>query len=243
MRMGYRVLFFGFAALIWIVINLPASLVRHLIDPSTATLVAPTGTIWRGSSQLVSPLGLQADLQWDTTFLRPGANFVLTHKNSLIEGRFEPGFTTQRITVAGQIEAATLAPLLARYDLFVPGTFDLKATDLTVSPQGLSMTAPSELQWSGGQTRYILAGRRYEALMPPLLATISTREDNTLEADVKFSAEETTPLLVMRLKPNGSVYLGVTRGMLRLANYPWSGNEADSDLIFEVERKLTQSAT
>ena len=64
---------------------------RHVIDPSVATLVAPTGTIWQGSSRIVSPLGLQAEVQWETTFLRPGADFVLSHENSLIKGRFEPG--------------------------------------------------------------------------------------------------------------------------------------------------------
>lgn len=241
--MGYRVLFFGLAAAVWIVINLPASLVRHLVDPSAATLVAPTGTIWQGSSQLVSPLGMRAEIQWETTFLRPGADFVLSHENSLIKGRFEPGIRNHGITVAGQLDTATLAPLLARYDLFVPGIFDLKATDLTMSPEGLSMTSPSELQWSGGQTRYILANRRYEALMPPLVASIAARGDSVLEANIKFSAEETTPLLILRLKPSGTVYLGVTRGMLRLANYPWSGEEAEGELIFEVERALTQSAS
>ena len=82
--MGYRILFFGLAAIVWIVINLPASLMRHVIDPSVATLVAPTGTIWQGSSRIVSPLGLQAEVQWDSTFLRPGADFVLSNENSLI---------------------------------------------------------------------------------------------------------------------------------------------------------------
>lgn len=241
--MGYRVLFFGLVAIVWIVINLPASLVRHLVDPSTVAFVAPTGTIWQGSSQIVSPLGLQAEVQWDTTFLRPGANFTLTHENSLINGRFEPGFSGHRIIVAGQLGTATLAPLLARYDLFVPGTFDLKTTDLTLNPDGLSITAPSELQWSGGQTSYILANRRYEALMPPLFATIGARDDRTLEANIKFSADETTPLLVLQLKPNGNVYLGVTRGMLRLANYPWSGQEAEGALIFEVERALIRASS
>ncbi len=241
--MGYRILFFGLAATVWIVINLPASLMRHVIDPSVATLVAPTGTIWQGSSRIVSPLGLQAEVQWETTFLRPGADFVLSHENSLIKGRFEPGINNHRVTVVGQLDTATLAPLLAQYDLFVPGIFDLKATELTLSPEGLSMTSPSELQWSGGQTRYILGNRRYEALMPPLVASIAGRDDGVLEANIKFTAGETMPLLVLRLKPNGNIYLGVTRGMLRLANYPWSGEEAEGELIFEVERALTQSAS
>ena len=73
------------------------------------------------------------------------------------------------------------------------------------------MTASSELHWSGGRTSYILANRRYEALMPPLIAIIGARDNDVLEAKIKISAEETAPLLVLRLRPNGYVYLGVTR--------------------------------
>ena len=243
MRIRYRILFLGLVAIAWIAINLPASLVRHLVDPSAAAFVAPSGTVWQGASQIISPIGLRGEVQWEITLLRPGVNFALIHQNSFIQGRFELGMNNHRISLAGQVDTATLSPLLTRYDLFVPGTFDLTSTDLTLGPTGLFMTAPSELQWSGGRTRYILANRRYEALMPPLIAIIGARDNGVLEAKIKISAEETTPLLVLRLRPNGDVYLGVTRGMLRLANYPWSGNEAESDLIFEVERKLTQTST
>ena len=85
---------------------------RHVVDPSAATIVAPTGTIWQGSSQSVSPLGMRAEIQWNTTFLHPGADFVLSHENSFIEGRFEPGIDHHRVTVVGQLDTATLAPLL-----------------------------------------------------------------------------------------------------------------------------------
>ena len=243
MRVRYRILFLGLVTTVWIAINLPASLLRQLVSPSAATLVAPTGTVWLGASQIIGPVGLRAEVQWDVTLLRPGVNFALIHESSVIQGRFELGLHNHRISLAGQVDTATLSPLLTRYDLFVPGTFDLEKTDLTLGPAGLFMTVPSELQWSGGRTRYILANRRYEALMPPLIAIISARDNGVLEAKIKISAKETTPLLVLRLRPNGDVYIGVTRGMLRLANYPWSGNEAESDLIFEVERKLILTST
>ena len=64
-----------------------------------------------------------------------------------------------------------------------------------------------------------------------------------LEANVTLSSADAAPLLILRLNPSGSVYLGVTRGMLRLANYPWTGNEAETELIFEVERGLAQPLT
>ena len=57
MRIRYRILFLGLVAIAWIAINLPASLVRHLVDPSAATFVAPSGTVWQGASQIISPIG------------------------------------------------------------------------------------------------------------------------------------------------------------------------------------------
>ena len=80
--------------------------------------------------------------------------------------------------------------------------------------------------------------------MPPLDAQISSIEPGQLNAAVFFaegaSGENSPvpsdpPLLLMRLMQPGSVYIGVSRGLLRAANFPWQGNE-DGDLIFEIER-------
>ena len=189
------------------------------------------------------PLGIQAKLQWDTTLRHPGVSFALIDAKTSIQGRLEPSLSNIRASLSGQLDAQTLAPLLAQYDLFVPGIFDLRPTNLHFGADRLTMLSPSQLQWSGGQVRYILANRRYDALMPPLFASITAREDAALEANVTLSSADAAPLLILRLNPSGSVYLGVTRGMLHLANYPWTGNEAETELIFEVERGLAQPLT
>ena len=79
MRIRYRILFLGLVAIAWIAINLPASLVRHVVDPSAATFVAPSGTVWQGASQIISPIGLRGEVQWEITLLRPGVNLSLIH--------------------------------------------------------------------------------------------------------------------------------------------------------------------
>lgn len=237
MRIRYSVLLLGIAAL-WVVVHLPASLLRYVIAPSFGTLITPVGTLWRGSSQFVTPLGIQANLQWDTTLWHPGVNFALIDAKTSIQGRLEPSLSNIVASFSGQLDSQTLAPLLAQYDLFVPGIFDLQPTNLHFDADRLTMLSPGQLKWSGGQVGYILANRRYDALMPPLFASITAREDGTLEANVTLSSADAAPLLILRLNPSGSVYLGVTRGLLRLANYFWAGNEADTELIFEVERGL-----
>ena len=240
MRARYSVLLLGLAAVLWVVVNLPASMLRFVIAPSFGTLIMPTGTLWRGSSQFVTPLGIQAKLRWNTTLWRPGANFTLIDAKTSIKARLEPSLSNIRATLSGQLDAETLAPLLSKYDLFVPGIFDLQPTNLDFGAGRLTMLSSSQLQWSGGQVHYFLANRRYDALMPPLFASITARDDGAFEANVTLSSTNAAPLLILRLNPSGSVYLGVTRGMLRLAYYPWTGNEAETELIFEVERGLAQ---
>ena len=107
----------------------------------------------------------------------------------------------------------------------------------------VQMEKPSLIAWSGGDLRYILANRQYEAFMPPLQATLDTNAQGELETRVAANEEDNGVLMVLRWKRNGNVYFGVSRRMLRLANYPWSGTESEETLIFEVERRLTQSAS
>ena len=136
----------------------------------------------------MTPLGIEAKLQWDTTLRHPGVSFALIDAKTSIQGRLEPSLSNIRASFSGQLDSQTLAPLLAQYDLFVPGIFDLRPTNLHFGADRLTMLSPSQLQWSGGQVRYILANRRYDALMPPLFASITARDDGAREANVTLSA-------------------------------------------------------
>ena len=240
MSWAYRIAVVALIALISVTINLPASLLRRAVDSDTVQLIATTGTMWQGSAEVVA-LGVTSHLKWQTTATPLGATFVLTHQNSKIGGHLSLGTIQHEIDISGRIGSSTLAPLLSQYDLFVPGTFELPDTKLLWDTNGPRLRQPSALQWSGGLTQYILANRRYEARMPPLVAILNTTTGGALEAKVKTSQSETEPLLTLRMKTNNDIYLGVTRGLLRLANYPWSGAEADTALIFEVERALTKT--
>jgi hypothetical protein len=131
---------------------------------------------------------------------------------------------------------------LQRYDIFLPGTFTLNEMTVLWQPPAARLEKPSSLIWSGGDLRYILANRHYRAVMPPLLAKVDTNAQGELEARVVADDQDEALLMSLRWKNSGHLYIGVTRRMLRLANYPWSGSEPDSTLIFEVERRLTQPA-
>jgi len=229
----------GLGAL-WVLVNLPASQARNAIDSDQFALIAPTGTVWQGSAKLVTALGIESQIQWQTTLWRPGLDLQITDKNSAITGRIEFGIAAQKLQLTGTIDASTLAPLLRRYDLFLPGMFTLNEMTFIWEPPAARMAAPSSLIWSGGDLRYILAKQQYQAVMPPLVAKLASNPQGELEARIVADDQNDALLMILRLKNNGNLYFGVTRGMLRLANYPWSGDESESTLLFEVERRLTQ---
>lgn len=240
--MKLRILLIANLGVLWLMANLPANLLRQFIDSDQLTLVAPQGSLWHGSGRLVSNLGLQAQVQWQTMFWPLGLNLHLTDKDSDIHGRLKPALSNHlggyRLTLEGQLGATTLAPLLQRYNLFVPGTFRLNNTEMLMQQNQLRLSQPSSLQWSGGAVRYILANRQYQAAMPPLRATLVNTDQGHLEAKIYGREANSAPLLILRAAQNGNVYFAVSRGMLGLANYPWSGNEAADELIFEVQRSL-----
>ena len=225
---------------LWVLVNIPASQVRNVIDSDQFALIAPTGTVWQGSARLVTALGIESQIQWQTTLWRPGLDLQITDKNSAITGRIEFGIAAQKLHLTGTIDASTLDPLLRRYDLFLPGMFTLNEMTFIWEPPAARMAAPSSLIWSGGDLRYILAKQQYQAVMPPLVAKLASNPQGELEARIVADDQNDALLMILRLKNNGNLYFGVTRGMLRLANYPWSGDESESTLLFEVERRLTQ---
>ncbi len=238
--------------LIWVIANLPAGLIRLLIDEQQLAVVAPQGTLWHGSATLVSDLGLKGHCQWQTSLfqagtLQPSLALHITHDTSDLRARAHIDFSTTKVTLGGTVAASSLQPLLERYDLFLTGHFELSESVWNLQRDGFQLENPTTLGWNGGPVRYILANTLYTAAMPPLDARISNIEQGQLGAAI-FLADGTSadinetqselPLLLMRLIPGGSVYIGVSRGMLRLANFPWQGDEADEILIFEIERSL-----
>ena len=240
--MKTRIAVIASLGLLWVLVNLPASLVRNIIDSDQISLVAPNGTLWQGSARLVTALGIESQIQWRTTLWRPGLDLTFTDNNSTLAGRIEFGIAAHRFVLAGDLDASTLAPLLQRYDIFLPGTFTLNEMTVLWQPPAARLEKTSSLIWSGGDLRYILANRQYRAVMPPLLAKVDTNAEGELEARVVADDQDEALLMSLRWKNSGHLYIGVTSRMLRLANYPWSGSEPDSTLIFEVERRLTQPA-
>ena len=234
-------------ALIWISANLPAGLIRFFIDEQNLAVIAPRGTLWNGSATVVSNLGLRAHCHWQTSILRPGLDLHITDDITDVLATIQLNLSGATMTLSGSIGTSTLQPLLERYDLFLTGGFDLGDSHWALQQETIRLLKTATVQWNGGPVRYILANKLYTANMPALDAQISNGHTGQWQASIvlgegSFGGSEQAhleqPLLLLRLSQGGAVYIGVSRGLLRLANFPWQGDEADSDLIFEVERSL-----
>lgn len=252
-------------SLAWLIGNLPASLVRHLAPNPGISFVAPQGTLWNGSATVISHLGISGDLHWQTHLSKPEFEYRFVDGDTALQAQVSLHWSAPETQVQGTLAVDTLAPLLKQYDLFLSGRFDLQETDLNWPGESLLLDRPAKVIWSGGPVRYVLANTLYSADMPPMLATVSATANGGWQAAIDplpNIAEELGlgldpnqrpdqrpnqssdrpsapgPSLLLRITAKGALYIGVSRGLLRIANFPWPGNEADDELVFEMERFL-----
>ena len=181
----------------WVLANLPASLLRNIINSDQVSLIAPQGTLWNGSARLVTALDIDAQVRWQVTLWQPGIDLNISDENSQLSGRIEFGAMVQRLTLDGELNASTLAPLLRRYDLFLPGVY-AERHDFSVALWCCSNGKALLIAWSGGDLRYILANRQYEAFMRPLRATLDTNAQGELETRVTADGQKDGQLMVLR---------------------------------------------
>ena len=106
----------------------------------------------------------------------------------------------------------------------------------------VQMEKPSFIAWSGGDLRYILANRQYEAFMPPLQATLDTNAQGELETRVSANEQDNGLLMVLSWKrmvtcTSASAEDAAPRQL------PLVQHRVRRNPNFEVERRLTQSAS
>lgn len=84
---------------------------------------------------------------------------------------------------------------------------------------------------------YVLGGQFEQLSLPPLIAQITSQGDQGLMIAVA-KKDAVGTLFSLRLIDSGYVQVGVTRGFMRLMNYPWPGSQNDSDVVLEVEQPI-----
>ena len=220
----------------------PASLVRYLLrDAAPLTLVATTGTIWRGAGNLAfgaSPLGR---IEWSfapsTLFGgRLGFDVVIRDVRLQLSGRATASPSTARAEVAGTFDMAMLSPVLARYDIQIPGTLTVEDLDIAAAYGVRLPQLHGNVKWSGGRVAYRLSGRDHHIELPPLVGFLDSAtgepEMTVYQIDAKM------PLLLARVTREGLATIGITKQFTKLLGEPWPGGEPDHAVVLEVGEKL-----
>jgi len=228
-------LFLGFA-----IAFAPAGLIRIVFDRiDGATLIHPAGTIWRGQGQIViqeNPLGT---LAWDlhpATVLRGalGYDFDLAlPTGEQLTGTATVGFNRSfEVQVSGTVPAVLVNGFLAPYDMVISG--DLVLADAALAATGgIPQAAGGQVNWSGGQVRYILSGRSLTSILPPLVAYLGEGPEATV-----FAQNGQTPLIKAELLDTGFAKVGITRLLTKMLDNPWPGSEPDHAVVLEVEEQV-----
>jgi len=221
-----------------IIIRIPAGLIPNLIPTDAqVALLAPEGTIWSGSGNLLVQGIETGRLQWSlrpVTFVkgRVGYDLTLTGAGSDLDARVEQGIGTTEATLEGTVDSAFINRWLAPYYIELSGVFDVRA--VRVSLDGRTLTAlDGQLQWDGGPLRYRLSGKVHDSSLPAMTADLGPGP-----VAVAYATGESTPLLHAALKSDGFARFGVTKYLTRILGQPWPGGDPDHAVVLEVEEQV-----
>jgi hypothetical protein len=221
-----------------IVVRIPASVVQNFIPSSAGiALLAPEGTLWSGSGDLLVAGNRTGRLVWSftpVTFLqgRVGYDLELGAPGAHLGGRVAMGLSTIQAEIGGTVDAQFVNQWLAPYHIELSGAFELLAVSVTLEGQ-VPVAAGGRLTWEGGPLRYRLSGKVHDSVLPPMTADLGPE----LVA-VAHATGESMPLLHAALKSDGFARFGVTKYLTRMLGQPWPGSDPDHAVVLEVEEQV-----
>lgn len=245
--MKRNIILAALTVLIVIATQAPANLLRFgFTQIAGVNFIQPQGTIWQGNGVLIINPGISANLSWQLNWqigesLTPTIKWQLTNPEIALTGKVTPGLRTQKIDIQGNFTGRFLEPILAKYDISIPGVFEMSPTQILLSPASettaIELVADSQLFWSGGNIRYVLGNGLEQAYVPGLTSTIKSAKDTLPIASIALTENSTGPLLTMTPDQSGYVNIEVSRGFIELMGRTWTGSAKYSDVVLEIKRK------
>ena len=231
----------GLAALLGLALALlparAATSVAQRIDG--LALLAAEGPWWNGEADVVYR-GIHAGrLAWRVRWpallaAKLRADWRLVRGDDALQGHLQRGLNATEFTAAGRVEAASLNPLLAAYDIHIDGAFTV--VRFALSSSAAATDWDGALRWTGGVTTYRLSDRTTQVALPPMTARLGAEQgDPVLRV---ADADDQTLLLTMRLRDEGWLHAEITKRFIDLAGEPWPGAAPDDAVIITVERQL-----
>lgn len=231
------------AVTIFLVLRAPARLLDRLLgDALPISLSHSAGTIWNGEANVEAhghDLG-RASWNFDPATLMQGAmglRWRISGPSLSLAGKAQASPDTTDISANGKINADFVNHLLSNYHIQLSGTFELNGVTLTFTDAPYPRAAAGTLNWTGGPTRYRLAGEIENVTLPPMQAILSLTKDGHPQAET-FTPNVPAPLIRTRLAPDGWLHIAVTRRFTTLAGQPWPTSGPADEIVVEVAEKL-----
>ena len=246
--MKRNVIIGALVVLVMLIMLAPANLLRMAFAqvPGVA-LVKPQGTIWQGSGIMVVHPGFSANVTWQVKWqlgesLVPTIHWQLNNSELSLWGNVITGFSVQRVNIEGRFSGQSLEPVLTRYDISLPGTFQISPTALLMTTSGptteFELDNDSQLDWSGGNIRYVLSNGLEQAYVPALTATLKSTQGALPKVFIELAENSTGALLTLTPNREGYVNIEITRGFIELMGRTWTGSAKYNDVVLEVKRKV-----
>lgn len=229
----------------------PASLLTPLLPQGgqAVALEQLRGTLWRAAATVKHQGRVLGDLSWQ---FQPGrlltgqlgVDWQIAGPDVSGSGTAGRSLSAWHLTADGVAASRLFAPLLAEYELVIPGQVTLAALDANVRGQQLAELA-GHLLWPGGSVTFPQGNRLATIAMPPLRAELAMDGEQQPLAEVfqadgngKRSPGADYPLLTLTALASGFAKIAVTRRLTRLAGVPWPGSEPDHAVVLEVEQQV-----
>ena len=243
MTKGLRYTLIGTATfIICLVLFAPTTPISSALQGIPGVFVGqPSGSLWRGAVDVAYHGNNLGRLSWsyrpqELLRLRIGFGYSLKDATHSFVGVGSASARSANATISGQMSAALLTDLLARYDISISGDFDIpEAIDL-VAPHGGMPRATGKIRWSGGTVAYRLGTTSRRATLPQLIAYLESPA--TGPSATVYAQGDDTPLLLASVQRDGWVSIGVTVRFLELVGQPWTGSQPPHAVIMEVQEKL-----
>ena len=234
--------------MIMLIMLAPANLLRLVFAqvPGVA-LVEPLGTLWQGSGVIIAHPGLSANVTWQVKWqlgdsLIPTIHWQLNNSELSLRGKVNAGRSVQRVNIEGHFSGLALEPVLARYDISLPGTFQVSPTELLITTSGpaaeIELDKVRQLDWSGGNIRYVLSNGLEQAYVPALTANLKSAQGSLPTLFIELAENSEGPLLTLTPNREGYVDIKITRGFIELMGRTWTGSAKYNDVVLEVKRKV-----
>ena len=219
--------------------SLPAAAVWNLLGPNHTSglqVADMQGSLWQGSASIKPDALPQLRLEWSVKFLPlltgtaaadvrvrgEGADGSFHIRHQLVSGR-------QSLAGDARVQSRYVNQVSVNYGLETSGEFTLSGLEAEVA-EGRLISAAGRLDWPGGVIHLQISGDLLTRVVPPLAAEISPDGSNILLNVTTGS----TPLMHVKVKPDGWVEVTVLNALLQTLDLPLTGG---SDPAFLLEEK------